>query len=80
MKHQRTAQELDTSSPAVAEFIRACGLAKHAVSIRLLGIDREDLQVQIDRMSQTFGALLVFTRIQPTRDQRGYVAYGTFLG
>lgn len=80
MKHLRNAQQLDTSDPAVAEFVRECGLAQHAVSIRLLGIKREDVELQVERMVKVFGALVVWTRVQDTRDGRGYCAYGTILG
>ncbi|MBK9943659.1 MAG: hypothetical protein IPP13_18790 [Kouleothrix sp.] len=73
-------QRLNTNDPAVAEFVRQCGLAKHAVSIRLIGVEREDVQVQIDRLNKALGELVVWTRVQPTRDSRGYCAYGTILG
>lgn len=80
MKHQRNAQQIDTSNPAVAAFVRECGLAKHAVSIRLLGVEREDVQIQIDRLNKALGDLVCWTRIQETRDGQGYCAYGTILG
>lgn len=80
MKHQRTAQRLELSDPTVARFAQECGLAKNAVSIRLVGVSAEDVGIQIARLERTFGALIMMT--QPRQSGRGeeWIAYGTLIG
>lgn len=80
MSARIAAQRIDRSDPAVARWVADCGLAAHAVSLRLIGPDEQDVAIQIERLKKTFGSLLQVTRIQHTRDQREYVAYGTLLG
>lgn len=54
--------------------------AQNAVSIRLVGVSRSDLEIQITRLELMFGALITMT--QPRQSGRGaeWIAYGTIVG
>jgi len=79
MSARIAAQRIDRSDPAVARWVAECGLAAHAVSLRLIGPDEADVKLQVDRLKIAFGPLLAVTRIQATQNGREYVAYGTLL-
>jgi hypothetical protein len=77
MKPKPNGQELDLSNPGVARFAAQCGIAQNAVSIRLVGVSAEDVQLQIDRLSRAYGPMLAMTR--PAQSGKGleWIAYGT---
>ncbi len=72
--------QLDLRDPIVARFVAECGLAKNAVSLRLVGVSEEDVTIQIKRLERTFGTLVMMT--QPRQSGRGeeWIAYGTLIG
>ena len=80
MRQHNNGQKLELSDPTVARFARECGLAKNAVSIRLVGVNQEDVDIQISRVKQAFGPLIKMT--QPRQSGHGleWIAYGTIIG
>ena len=80
MKHQRLSQQIDRSHPAVQQFTKECGLTEHAVSIRLIGVTRADVETQIERLNKAFGELLVMTQPRQTGKGVEWIAYGTIIG
>lgn len=79
MKHQRHAQQIDRSDPAVARFIRECGMADNAVTIKLVGASQNDLQIQIERLMKTFGPMITMTAPRMGRFNE-WIVMGTILG
>ena len=77
---QQQQQQLDRRDPTVKRFIEECGLAGSPVSIRLVGVTKADLEIQIARLEKSLGGLLRMT--QPGQTGRGseWIAYGTILG
>jgi hypothetical protein len=80
MRHQRNAQRLELSDPTVARFAQECGLAKNAVSIRLVGVSEEDVKIQIARLERAFGALIMMTQARQSGKGMEWIAYGTLVG
>lgn len=80
MRRTREAvQTVDRSDPTVQAFMRDCGLAQNAVTIKLTGASEEDLRLQIDRLQKALGSLLVMA--QPRLGQYNeWIAMGTILG
>jgi len=80
MKHHHNGQQLDLSDPIVAKFALECGLATNAVSIRIIGVSRDDLQVQIARLERSFGRLIMMTEPRQSGRSTEWIAYGTIVG
>ena len=72
-------QGLDRTDPTVARFVRECGLAGSPVSIRLVGVSKADLDVQIERLDKAFGGLVKMTQPRQTGKGAEWIAYGTIL-
>lgn len=79
MRRRQAMQTLDRSDPAVRAFVRDCGLAENAVTIKLTGASEADLRLQIERLEKALGPLLMMT--QPRLGQYNeWIVMGTILG
>jgi hypothetical protein len=72
-------QVLDRNDPTVARFVRECGLAGSPVSIRLVGVSKADLDIQIQRLERAYGGLVRMTTPRQSGKGSEWIAYGTIL-
>ena len=78
-KRRTTPQQLDSRSPDVRQFVQQCGIAAHPVSIRLVGANLSDVQIQIERLLGLYGERIRMTSPRLTTSGTTWVAYGTIL-
>jgi len=79
MRRRAQPQQLKRSDPAVAQFVRECGLAENAVSIKLRGASEADLKLQIERLQKAYGPLIQMA--SPYFGRYGeWIVMGTILG
>lgn len=70
-------QRIDRSDPTVDAFLLQCAGLQHPVSVRLVGVTSEDVQLALAQLAQQFGRRFMPT--QPRQSGRGeeWIAYGT---
>jgi len=80
MKQRTNGQKLERVPIETISAAERYGKAAHPVSLRLVGVTADDVQLQIERLVLTFGPLLQAT--EPKQSGRGpeWIAYGTIVG
>ena len=79
MRQRQQQQQLDRTDPTVAQFVKECGLAENAVSIKLRGASEADLKLQIERLEKAYGPLIQMASPYVGRYNE-WIVMGTILG
>lgn len=77
MRHHTATAQPDISNPDVRHFLAECGLIEHAISIRLIGVTKADLDTQIARLEAAFGTTIAMTQPRQSGHGQEWIAYGT---
>lgn len=69
-------EQLDVSNPEVRSWLAEFGTLQNAVSIRLIGVNLSDLELQIQRLERAFGKTIAMAT--PRRGHGvEWIVYGT---
>lgn len=77
MRQRNNTQELDRRDPAVATFLAECDGLDHPVSLRLVGMRQEDVNLVLLRLQRALGAALKPTQARQSGRGEEWIAYGT---